>query len=627
MYNCEIYSVLKNDADARAFDCSIDNIAQQLYDRDIRVMYNTEIDPDPKTLTKALYESEQSVNSPDYHIFVNALDSKDPSSFKALFSNFIKSCESRIAPDSDHEGKVAKIRISSLGDLGNGYVGYCFKIYDRRYVVLPLSSLTETETSFLVKLAVNKAEEVFNKNDETTPDGITYVDQPVKEKQGFIKSFFPQKDDPKNVKTRKWIVIIAVIVFLLAAGYLINEFIIQPWLNSQITSDIHNIAYDDDDGDDKNKKGSAQNWDALKKINKEIVAWITIRDTKIDYPVLEHKGDNANSQFYLNHTYKKTYSDYGSIFVDYRSTKSVKSKNVILHGHNMNDGSMFHDLLNYGDLEGDLEYYKKHPVIEFNTPKGDAKYKIISVFKTNTLYAHGNFFNYMQGEFLSDAEFMNFVYNCRVRSLIDCPVMVNEDDQLLTLSTCSYEYSNFRTVIVARKVRKGEKSKVNTEIANLNYDPLFPEVYYTNHNSTRPSELTFKKANNEGLVTWYDGEGELEGSETLTATVAANPTEPPTEKEKSSSKKKNSSSSSAPTVQPTSVTYYEIKFVNWDGTEYYTRSVKEGDSVSVPSGTPGLPSDDYYNYTFTGWKIDGLDLKNVKYSMTIYPDFKATLKE
>jgi RHS repeat-associated protein len=82
----------------------------------------------------------------------------------------------------------------------------------------------------------------------------------------------------------------------------------------------------------------------------------------------------------------------------------------------------------------------------------------------------------MQGSFLSDAEFMNYVYNVRIRSLINCPVMVNEDDQLLTLSTCSYEFSGFRTVVVARKLREGEKATVNTEIATLN--PFRYRSYY-----------------------------------------------------------------------------------------------------------------------------------------------------
>lgn len=615
MYNCEVYSVQSNLVDVTAFNDNIDAIAKRMYEHDVRLIYNTDIEADARVFTKALTASENITNPPDYNLFINAIDTQDPSSFKQLFFDFITKNEESIVLGEEFEGTVAKIKISSLGDMGNGYPGFCFKIYDTRYVVLPQATLTGKDLSHLIIQAIDKADEIFTKNDKDSPDGLTFVEGVRKKNLRIYKS---------NSKARKWIIAVASVVFVLAAGYLINELVIQPYLNSQITSDIQDIAYATESVEDTQKK-SAQNWEALKKLNKEIVAWITIDDSKIDYPVLEHKGDNASSQYYLNRTYKDTYSDYGSVFMDYRSTESVKSKNVILHGHNMQDGSMFHELVNYGDLTGDLDYYKSHPIIEFNTPEGDQQYKIISVFKTNTLYAHGEFFNYMQGEFLSDAEFMNFVYNCRVRSLIDCPVVVNEDDQLLTLSTCSYEFYNWRTVVVARKVRDGEKAKVNTDLATLNADPVFPEHYYKSRGGERPTVLTFKKANAKGIINWYDGGGELEGSETLTATVEANPTEPPTDKEdkNSSSSKKNSSS----TVSTEVTNYYEVKFVNWDGTEFHTESVKEGESVALPSGTPTLPSDEYYDYTFTGWQTSGLDLSNVHYSMTIYPDFTSKLKK
>ncbi len=613
MYNCEIYSVLKNKTDAQAFDDHIDDIADALYKKDIRVLYNTNINADPKTIEKALYKSEESSDSPNYNIFLNALDTQDASSFKELFYSFIRSNESRITPNEENKDKIAKIKISSIGEFANGYKGYCFRIFDKFYIALPQASLCDMDIIDMVETAVDRAEEIFNKNQETAPDGLAFVEGKRK-KEGFFRSFIPHKTDSKNTKIRKAVVLTSLVVILFAAGYLINELVIKPFLNDQITSEIHAIAYgDDSDNDDPNKP--AQDWDALKKINKEIVAWITIDNTKIDYPVLEHKGDTEHSQYYLNRTYKKSWSDFGSIFVDYRSKKSVKSKNVILHGHNIRDGSMFHSLVNYGDTKGNLDYYKKHPIIEFNTPEGDQKYKIISVFKTNTLYDHGYFFNYMQGTFLSDAEFMNFVYNCRVRSLINCPVMVNEDDQILTLSTCSYEFTNWRTVVVARKLRDGEKAQVNTELAVLNSKPLFPEVYYQRYGGTRPKELTFKTANAKGLINWYDGKGDLEGSEVLTATVAANPTEAPTDK--NGNKKETTANKKT----------YQVKFVNWDGSEYYTVNVLEGDSVQLPKGTPGLPSDAYYDYTFTGWQTDGFDLKHVKTSMIIYPDFKATLKK
>lgn len=611
MYNCELYSVNKNPTDVESFKESIDAIASMLYQNNIRVLYHTDIKSDPREIKKSLYKSSKTDDAPDYNIFVNALDTTDASSFKNLFYGFIKSVEEELKPDDNNQGNIAKIRITTIADLGNGYPGFCFRVAEKRFLVLPSATLAGKELPELIKNAVLRAETVFSKSSENPSGNLAYVEKKAK-KEGFFRSFIPHKDDPSNTKLRKWIVIIALLVFLGAGGYLLNEYVIQPYLNSQITAEIHDIAYDNDNGNSDNDDKPDQNWDALKKINKEIVAWIKIKDTKVDYPVLEHKGDNAYSQYYLWRNYKKESNGHGSVFMDYRCTKSVKSKNVILHGHNMPDGSMFHALVNYGDLKGNLDYYKKHPVITFNTPEEDSQYKIISIFKTNINYEDGVFFNYMQGSFLSDAEFMNFVYNVRIRSLINCPVMVNEDDQILTLSTCSYEFNNWRTVVVARKLRENEKADVNIELATLNSKPVFPDVYYRRYGGTRPEELTFKKAYSKGLINWYDGKGDLEGSEVLTDTVKSNPTEP-TDKEGN-------------TIETEPLHTYQVKFVNWDGTEYYTVNVLQGDSVELPSGTPQLPSDDYYNYTFTGWQTDGFDLDNVQTSMTIYPDFKATLK-
>ena len=73
--------------------------------------------------------------------------------------------------------------------------------------------------------------------------------------------------------------------------------------------------------------------------------------------------------------------------------------------------------MKFGGTTGNLDFYKKTPTIEFDTPKSQGTYKIISVFKTNTLSTQGEFFNYMIGDFQNEKDFMNYVYNVRIRSL------------------------------------------------------------------------------------------------------------------------------------------------------------------------------------------------------------------
>ncbi|MDO5123060.1 MAG: class B sortase [Eubacteriales bacterium] len=334
-----------------------------------------------------------------------------------------------------------------------------------------------------------------------------------------------------------------------------------------------------------------QDWEELLKINDEIKAWVDIPGTRVNYPVLKHEGDGYGSQYYLHRNYDLSYTFAGSIFIDYRSTQGVNSKNIITHGHKMNNGTMYGDLIKYGAYEGDLEYFKEHPTVFFNTPEGgNEQWMIISYFKTNTLNAHGDFFNYFMGEFSSDAQFMNYVYNVKIRSLFDIDVPVNEDDQLLVLSTCSHEYTDFRTVIVARKIRDGETVIPYVKSAKLAENPVWPEVYYSDHYGTRPEVTSFKTELQKGNIDWYDGEGKLTGSEWL-VTVEGNSS-------------------------------YSVTFLDWDGSILSTQTVPQGHDA-VPPADPVRPDDDYYTYTFRCWQ---LDYTNVNRNMAIAPSYDATLK-
>ena len=640
MYQCELFSIKKNTADFEAVSTMRQGISASLATSGIELKNVTELNADPKKLSNAIGKC-LSNGDRDMFIFANALDTRDNASFRKLFYRAISDLEGSIKTDEKHKGLTAKLKVSSIGDLGNGYKGYCFSLGGKRFIALPQASLCAKDVKTLISDGIRQSEDVFLRSREKHPEGIAYYDGKGNEadsdlnrdsltdkiapskKQGFFKSFIPLKEDSKKMKIRKVVVLIALVAFIGALIYVLEFFIFGPMRNNAVTSEIQEIAYSKSDDSDE-EGGPAQDWDALKEINDEIVGWITIPDTVIDYPVLYHEGDDRYNQYYIKRTYKKESSEYGSIFVDYRSTDGTHSRNVIMHGHDMNDGSMFAGMLKYtpkGDLKGDLEYYQEHPVIIFNTPDGDAKYKIISVFKTSTRYEHGEFFNYMQGEFNSDAEFMNFVYNTRIRSFFNIPVTCNEDDQIITLSTCCYEFYQWRCVIVARKVRPGEDENVDVSLATRNSAPLFPDVYYQRYGGERPDPGTFKSANKDGKVDWYDGKGNLEGSEDLTATLASNPTEPPTEKPKKNAPKE---------TEPPNYTYYPVTYRNYDGSQYAAYNVKEGDPVPVPEGTPGLPPDDeYYTYKFTGWNrdVDGVDFDHINIGIDIYPNFEAIEKQ
>lgn len=644
----EVFSLRSSKEDVDSISDNLKNISDELAKDGFIIKYKTEVDINKQRIKKALDTCVSSENKPNMVVVANALNSTDSSSFRKLFADIIAECEEEIqdpppknakkskapkfvgkhsknadkpAEDENTEVEstapekyfIKKIKIFSIGDLGNGYKGYCFTYKGIRVVTLPKTALTEKSIEALFHEAVLHATDVFDANEEKYPNGLNLIEgKPPK--KSIAKRIFPSSSDSPKERTRKSVSLLAFAVFFVTGILLLYNLVFLPMQNNAIQSEIQTIFYSGG-GEKGVEQGGTEiktkDWGALKEINSDIIGWIKMDNTVIDYPVLWEKDDNENYQYYLNHNYKKEYSGYGSIFLDYRCTKGTDSKNIVLHGHHMNDGSMFGNLLKYGTTSGNLDFYKECPTITFDTPDGDATYKIISVFKTNSLSSHGEFFNYMIGNFNSESEFMNFVYNLRVRSFFNCPVTVNADDTLITLSTCSYEFSEFRTVVVARKVRIGEDPTVDVSKATINPNPVWPEVYYSRYGGTRPTVTTFKTEYAAGNIDWYDGvdnPAEFKGSEEA-------PTETPTAEPTTNER----GETNPPTTKAPEKVMLTVTFIDFDGNVLSTQQVEQG-KAATPPPDPVKASDGYYNYVFKGWQ---LDYSNVQANMIIAPNFEA----
>lgn len=507
-----------------------------------------------------------------------------------------------------------KSKVFKLGEFGNGYNGYCFMFKGLQVAVLPQSSLTGESDDDVITLASVRTKEIFENSAEEYPGGFS-SNEFVPERTGFVNRFIPLKRDGAGEITRKCVVIASFLVFVAALGLLLYNMVFLSMRSAAINGEIQRIAHGiTEDGEVKKpKKDDTIDWAALKKINSEIVAWIQLNDTHIDYPVLYHKGDDRTYQYYLSHNYKREYDSFGSVFLDYRCTKGIDSKNIVMHAHHIQDGSMFGDLMKYGGTTGNLDFYKKAPTIRFDTPEAKGTYKIISVFKTNTLSSHGEFFNYMIGNFQNEKDFMNYVYNVRVRSLFNCPVDVNEDDELITLSTCSYEFTNFRTVVVARRVRVGESAKVDVKRASLNKNAVWPNVYYSAYGGTRPTVTDFCTAYEKGQIDWYNGDYDFKKQKVIEPTTASS----------TAGSGGNGSSGTRQQATTQAKVYLTVRFLDYDGSVLTTQKVEYGKAAKPPKQNPKKPSDEYYNYYFKEWQ---LDYSKVTVNMDIAPSFTYVLK-
>lgn len=166
----------------------------------------------------------------------------------------------------------------------------------------------------------------------------------------------------------------------------------------------------------------------LQKENSDIVAWIEIEGTNINYPILH----TTNNDFYLNYNYKKEETLAGSLFLDKDFDIKNGSSNYLIYGHRNKQGLMFEDLLKYA--------------------KEDRDYEIMAVFYSRVYYKdEQNVFRYYYFVNAKDEnEYNNYVKKSKDASIYDTGVTAKYGEQLLTLSPCEYSQEDGRFVIVAK---------------------------------------------------------------------------------------------------------------------------------------------------------------------------------
>ncbi len=185
---------------------------------------------------------------------------------------------------------------------------------------------------------------------------------------------------------------------------------------------------------------SKMDFSYLRTVNEDVVAWITAEGLPIDLPVVQ--GDD--NDYYLTHRFDREPNRLGTLFVDMHNEPDFSSKNTVIYGHNMNDGSMFASLVNYESQE----FYNDFPTMDIFTPQGDYT---IEIFAGHL--ADGND-PFIQFDFKDDMDFMTYITTLKVISTFVSPVEVGVEDQIITLSTCTEDFNNARYVLYGRLVPK-----------------------------------------------------------------------------------------------------------------------------------------------------------------------------
>ncbi len=176
----------------------------------------------------------------------------------------------------------------------------------------------------------------------------------------------------------------------------------------------------------------------LLRTNADVIGWLKIDGTTIDYPVLQ-ADDNA---YYLKKDLYRNDNVTGSIFMDYRNHIDQAERHWIVYGHYMKDEIMFKGLLKYRDEA----YYREHPLIEFDTLYGDREWLIFSAYDTNANE------DYIRTAFSDDDRFGAFAEGLKASSLYDTGISIGPDDTVLTLSTCSRAEESGRFTVHAKLI-------------------------------------------------------------------------------------------------------------------------------------------------------------------------------
>lgn len=259
-----------------------------------------------------------------------------------------------------------------------------------------------------------------------------------------------------------------------------------------VFGDTLNASYEDTEYPNNIK----EEFKALYSVNDDTAAWLRIEGTNIDHVVLQGKNQDNNEK-YDRATFYGDYYIGGSLYMDYRNrlgnTANGLSKNTIIYGHYLDPveygGGMFTDLVSYENLD----YYKEHPIIEFNTLYRSYKFKVIAAFVAADSASKDNALFYFWDSGFSSDSTMGFAEECARRSYIrtEKAVDVKPDDRFITLSTCSHTCDidgrvNARFVVVGRLLRDGESEEVNVDLAYQNENPRMPQLWYDLRGLTNP---------------------------------------------------------------------------------------------------------------------------------------------
>ena len=245
------------------------------------------------------------------------------------------------------------------------------------------------------------------------------------------------------------LLIICLIVFC-GSGYYLADYFLKAWRAQNQFSDLQ--ARQGESRDLLTEKGVViGKYADLYKENNDLIGWVEIKGTRINYPVMQTKDEGDDPEFYLHRDFRKEYSESGTPFMDAASDIFIPTSNWLVYGHHMKSGIMFHDLVEYDSKD----FFEEHPEFRFDTiyKGGQGTYRVIAACYSKIYPEDSSAFKFYQyAGITSEEKFNEYVAGVKSLSLYDTGETAEYGDQLVTLSTCSYQTKEGRFFIVGKRI-------------------------------------------------------------------------------------------------------------------------------------------------------------------------------
>ena len=257
-------------------------------------------------------------------------------------------------------------------------------------------------------------------------------------------------------KVSKIILMLLIVVLAISSYFFIKE-LVKNKKETDIFDDLQEIVENPENTTNENQftdilekeegnlsSENTYNLENIAKINSDIIGWIKIEGTNINYPIMQ------NGDYYLHKDIYKNYSSHGTPYLAFYCDVK-KSDNLIIYGHHMQDNTMFSQLEKYKNYN----FFLNHKYIKFYTIEDgrtiENTYEVMIAFKT-IAYSDAGFRYYSYTDFQNYEDYEEFVKNCRNLEFYYTGVVGTHQDKYITLSTCEYSQKNGRMVVVAKKM-------------------------------------------------------------------------------------------------------------------------------------------------------------------------------